>query len=293
MARRFGGKFSPGLADPGSPAAMGVDPVGTRANLMLLPPFVMAVASLAKGPEALLAGLGGAALMAAGALLLRQGLRAEAAYDARTSARPPALPRKTIAALLAGGGIALAAWVGPSGVTGALSYGVSVVALHLLAFGADPFRTKRKAGVDAFQQDRVARVVDEAEAYLTAIRSRVAALNDRLLLTHIDALVTGARRMIAAVENDPSDLNAARRYLGVYLMGARDATDRFADLYATSRDADARAAYEALLVDLDGSFARQTEKMRANDRAAMDIEIKVLNERLKIEGLNPMEDKTR
>ena len=49
-------------------------------------------------------------------------------------------------------------------------------------------------------------------------------------------------------------------------MGARDATVRFADVYATSRDAKARADYEALLTDLETNFASRT-KARQSTRS--------------------------
>ena len=83
------------------------------------------------------------------------------------------------------------------------------------------------------------------------------------------------------------DLTAARRYLGVYLMGARDATIGFADLYAQHRDPAARDKYEALLRDLEGNFASQSKALLANDQINLDIQIDVLRERLQQEGVRP------
>ena len=82
--------------------------------------------------------------------------------------------------------------------------------------------------------------------------------------------------------DDPRDLTGARKFLGVYLQGAQDATAKFADLYARNGNAD----YEALLDDLELNFAAQTEKMLLDDRTDMDIEIKVLRDRLRREGLS-------
>ena len=78
-----------------------------------------------------------------------------------------------------------------------------------------------------------------------------------------------------------------RRYLGVYLQGAQDATSKFADLYARQRDETARAGYIALLDDLEQNFMLRTETLRSNDRQDLDIEIDVLRERLEREGLRP------
>jgi hypothetical protein len=94
-----------------------------------------------------------------------------------------------------------------------------------------------------------------------------------------------ARGLFRRVEEDPRDLTAVRRYLGVYLLGARDATVKFADLYSRSRDPGARAQYEALLEDLGQNFASRTEKMLIDDRSDMEIEIKVLRDRLGREGV--------
>jgi hypothetical protein len=87
------------------------------------------------------------------------------------------------------------------------------------------------------------------------------------------------------VEDDPRDLTAARKYLGVYLQGARDATAKFADIYARSRDQKARSDYIALLDDLERNFAARTEKLLIDDNSDLMIEIEVLQDRLKREGV--------
>ena len=86
---------------------------------------------------------------------------------------------------------------------------------------------------------------------------------------------------------DPANLAAARRYMGVYLQGARDATIKFANLYERNRDAQARTDYIDLLDDLEENFMLRTETLRDSDRQELDIEIDVLRERLEREGLKP------
>jgi hypothetical protein len=226
-------------------------------------------------------------VLALAAWLLRDGLRAEAAYNTRKIARRPALPRKMFASALTGIGIGLAAWTGETGLAGSIVYGMVAAGLHVAAFGIDPLTDKRVEGLDSFQQDRVARVVDEAEAYLTAMRDRVVALGDRRLELRVTSFQAAARKMIRTVEEDPRDLTGARRYLGVYLMGARDATNKFADLYGRRADTQARSDYEALLTDLEQNFSAKTERLLESDRTDMDIEIKVLRDRLEREGVGP------
>ena len=287
MAKRFGGKYSPGQAQ--TPEAVDdrrVDAAGARANILFIPGIIVAFTAFGAGPVALAIGLIAAADLTVAAWLLREGLRAEAAYDARKVARRPAIPRKMLASILTGTGVALAAFAGDSGIIGSALYGIVALALHVTAFGIDPLKDKRMEGVDTFQQDRVARVVEEAEAHLEVMKGQIEILRDRALENRVAGFQTAARRMIRTVEEDPRDLTGARKYLGVYLMGARDATVKFVDLARRKADPEARASYEALLDDLEQNFAAKTEKLLRDDRSDMDIEIKVLRDRLQREGVS-------
>lgn len=291
MAKRFGGKYSPqGGPNEGPRAQMiddrEVDAAGARSNLLFIPAIVLVATNLSDGPVDLITALIGAAALTAAAWLLREGLRAEAAYNARKVARRPAIPRKMMASALTGIGIALGSFAHDHSLITALLYGVAALGLHVAAFGIDPLRNKRMEGVDTFQQDRVARVVDEAEAHLKVMTDQIDALGDRRLLGRVEQFQAAARQMIRTVQEDPRDLTGARKYLGVYLMGARDATVKFSDLYRRTKDADARGKFEALLGDLEQNFTARTEKLLLDDRSDMDIEIKVLRDRLRREGVS-------
>lgn len=295
MAQRFGGKYSHGGSTTPQEDAIrearaaerAVDAAGGRSTILFIPAIVLVATSLNDGATALVTALVGGAVLTLAAWLLRDGLRAEAAYDARAIARRPALPRKMLASALTGVGIAIAAYSGTSGLGASLLYGVAAAALHVAAFGIDPLRDKRMEGIDTFQQDRVARVVDEAESYLAAMTDHIASLKDRKLDLKVAGFQAMARKMIRTVEEDPRDLTAARKYLGVYLMGARDATVKFAEVYGRTRDEAARADYEALLTDLETNFIARTDTLLEGDREGMDIEIKVLRDRLQREGVKP------
>ncbi|SIS82269.1 5-bromo-4-chloroindolyl phosphate hydrolysis protein [Roseivivax lentus] len=301
MAQRFGGRYSPDSADdskrpqgpsstnshdaPPAYAGARVNPVGARANAMFLPPLVLAVMALGAGATGLVAGLAGAGAMVAGAWLLRGGLIAEAEYNSRKIARRPALPRKLLAAGLAALGTGLAAVTHGGGILEAGLFGLAAGGLHIAAFGIDPMAGKGLEHVDAFQQDRVARVVDEAEEYLTDMGAAARRAGDREVESRVERFQTTARALIRTVEEDPRDLTAARKYLGVYLMGARDAAQIFADIHARSRDARAKADFLALLEDLETSFGQKTQKLLLDANSDLTIEIDVLRDRLKREGV--------
>lgn len=291
MAKRFGGKYSPdGQVAPDSTPRkrIEVDPAGGRSNVLFAPAIVLVFTSLNDGATSLALGLAGAASLILGAWLLREGLRAEAEFNSRKLARKPALPRKILAAAAAGLGAALAVLAHQDGslaILAPLLFGGCTAALHLTAFGLDPMKSKGMEGIDTFQQDRVARVVDEAEKLLAGMSDAMARAGDRAAAKRLEVFQDTARELIRTVEEDPRDLTAARKYLSVYLRGARDATAKFADIYSRSQDDQARADYLALLDDLDRNFAARTRKSLLEDRSDLTVEIDVLRERLSREGV--------
>ncbi|MEH6832804.1 MAG: 5-bromo-4-chloroindolyl phosphate hydrolysis family protein [Sulfitobacter sp.] len=293
MAKRFGGKYSPGgTSDLDTPEGarvrrIEVDPAGGRANVLFVPAVVLVATSFGDGPITLLTAILGALSLTLAAWLVRGGLRAEAAYNARKVARRPALPRKILAAGFAGVGTALAviAHLNSFNVVSPVIYGVIATGLYIAAFGVDPMQNKGMDGIDTFQQDRVAKVVDEAEKHLTTMRETINRAGDRQATARLEDFSDTARDLIRTVEEDPRDLTAARKYLGVYLQGARDATAKFADIYSRTRDAQARTDYMALLDDLEKNFAARNRKSLLEDRTDLTIEIDVLRERLSREGV--------
>ena len=296
MAQRYGGKYSPdaapkGAAQPGpTPARRPLDgraPARSagRVNALFLVPMPFLLTAFFKGPTGLAIDLAAFGTLILAAWLTREGERAHQAYDDRKIARRPAIPRKIFASVLTGIGLFLGGFGPESGLINPLIFAGLGIVLHFAAFGPDPLRDKGAEGIDAFQQDRVARVVADAEKHLAAMRDAALRTKDRAILGRVDAFATTARDLFRTVEEDPRDLTAARRYLGVYLMGARDATAKFADIWARTRDARARTDYEALLSDLETNFAARTRALLLDDRSDLDVEIEVLRDRLSREGL--------
>lgn len=279
MAERFGGRHSPGQTKSGRvPERMVL-----RRNLLWLAPLPLLLTAFSGGALTMLADLGGLALLWSANWLLGEGLRAEAAFDARKVARRPAIPRKLFASVLTGVGAAMAAWLPEAGLAAPLIFGLAAGGLHVAAFGTDPMRDK--SGGDAAGDRRVVRAIDEAEAMLEEMRALVAGTGDRQLGRRVDRFRETARSLFREVEEDPRDLGGVRRYLGVYLMGARDATARFVDVWRREHDGDARAEYIALLDDLDQTFAARTHRLIEDARTDLDLEISVLRDRLEREGV--------
>jgi hypothetical protein len=291
MAERFGGKYSPGAAK-GAPTArppLRRSRVGARINILFAAPAILLLTAFTQPPLGMATDILGFFLLIGAAYLTREGLKAEDAYDARKVAKRPAVPRKLFGSILTGLGLAVAGYGVGGSLVAPVLFALLGGGLHLIAFGLDPMRDKGAEGVDSFQTDRVARAIDEAESHLAAMKDAILRAGDRQLELRVDRFQATARTLFRKVEEDPRDLTGARRYLGVYLLGARDATSKFADLYARTRDDQARKDFETLLDDLETSFAGRTERMLVEDRTDLDIEIDVLRARLEREGVKTSE----
>lgn len=291
MAQRFGGQHSPeGPRDdaqtPGQNPFEGKtrSRAGGRVNFLFIAPLPLVFFAFFREPVGMAISLGAFALLILAAWLTREGVLAHEAYDARKIARRPAIPRKILGSAATGAGLFLAGFV-DGNVLNSIVFAVLGTGLHLFSFGLDPLKNKGMEGVDEFQTDRVARAVGEGEKHLQAMKDAILRARDRKLETRVEHFQTTVRDMFRTIEDDPRDLTASRKYLSVYLMGARDATSKFADIYARSRNTDARADYEALLDDLERNFAAQTQKLLNDDRSDLNIEIEVLRERLAREGV--------
>lgn len=291
MAQRYGGEHSPdgpsGASDRGAYHGATRTRAGGRVNLLFIAPLPLIWAAFTTGPTGLVLNLVALGLLLLAAWLTREGIKAEESYNARKVARRPGFPRKIFGSVLTGLGLGVAGFAAGGGIVEPIVYALTGGVLHSLAFGLDPSKNKGMEGVDMFQTDRVARAVEEAEKHLTAMSDAIKRAGDRGVVSRVEKFQQAARDLFRTVEEDPRDLTAARKYLSVYLLGARDATVKFSDIYARKRDPQAKADYLALLDDLEGNFAARTDKMLLDDRIDLDIEIDVLRDRLQREGIRP------
>lgn len=294
MAQRFGGKYSPkgqpegaesGRAPQGAYRDARRTRAGGRVNLLFLAPLPLIWQAFGNGASALALNLAALAMLLLAAWLTRDGLIAQEAYEARRVARRPAIPRKLLGTLLTGAGLAVASFAATGNIVEPAIYAIVGAVLHFLAFGPDPMKNKGMEGVDEFQTDRVARMVDTAEAHLTAMSEAIQRAGDREAEARLGTFQTHVRDLLRTVEDDPRDLTAARKFMGIYLQGARDATVKFADLQARGPDPEARADYLELLDDLEDSFKGKTQALLLDNRSDLTVEIEVLRERLQREGI--------
>jgi hypothetical protein len=252
-----------------------------------LPLLVSTIWALGSGQmtQFMLAGGALAALWGAGFLTLR-GLVGEARFLLGQRIDPPAVPFKLFGLLLSGMGAALAALSGGQALFGALVFAVLAALGHGAFFGRDlkPRRIElpETAGVD---RGEVTELLKRAYAQLQGIETaarmiRVPEFGDRLA-----RIVEWGRRILREIEEDPRDASRARKFLAVYLDGAERVTQQYARTHGGARNAPLEENFRRLLVDMESTFAAQHAKLLEKDTLALDVEIEVLNARLRQEGI--------
>ena len=224
------------------------------------------------------------AIFAAGATLIRQGVEAQAEYEAKEYTVAPAVPRKLFGSVLLGGGLFLTGLLGwDIGLVQSLGMGIFGAAASVLAFGLDPMRAKGGVALGGITPQMVSEAVAEANEKIEGIERAAADVRDRPLRERLREMVVEARKVVNRIEEDPTDLRRTRKFLSVYLSGAHDATRKYVRNQSDHADSDIYMKFRALLDEMTSTFRAQHERLLKDDRIDLDIEIDVLAERLKQE----------
>ncbi len=219
------------------------------------------------------------------AFLIRQGGDAEEAYAMRKFASPPAMPRKMIGSALLGVSLALTAALGwQIDWIQALGLGVLGAGASLLTFGFDPMSAKGEISLSGVTPQMVEEAIREAEEKIEGIERSAADIADRPLRDRLAKITARARDILKRIEQDPSDLRRARKFLKVYLDGALEATRKYADNQHDLGESGMYMKFRSLLDDMQQTFDAQHEKLLVNDQIDLDVEIDVLADRMKHES---------
>jgi hypothetical protein len=227
-----------------------------------------------------------ASLWSSGVVTARA-LAGEARYILGERPDPPALPMKLMSAGLTAAGAGLAATAGGHPLLSSLIFSALGAAGHVSFFGRDirppDIRIVAVAGIDLAA---VTLLVKQAYGRLRAIEaagSAIAVPEFRERLTRITAI---GRSILSEIERDPSDAARARRFLNVYLDSAERVTVDYARTHAQRREQPLEQNFRQLLVDMENTFAGQHKKLIERDLMSLDVDIEVLNARLKQEGVS-------
>ena len=262
-------------------------PKGILMFLLPLPVLIAAVVSLAHGSlDGLLGNAAGYGLFLAGALLLRRGLLTEAEYGRRRVARAP-WPLKTLGGSVIALATGITAWFGAGQHPAiAVAFGLAALLGCYLSYGFDPRVAKRftdRDGVDV--TDRVLEALTQAEASIAAIEQSTRNIRNAELNSRLRRIVAQARQILTMLEEDPRDLRRARKFLNVYLDGAKQVTEGYAKTHARVAAPELEDNFRRVLATIEDVFQEQQQKLLETDVTDLDVQIEVLTTQLKREGV--------
>lgn len=225
-----------------------------------------------------------------GMMLVEQGLAREADYRARELAKAPRPPRKLLGAVAVAAGAFVCSYGASSdGLILALLYGAVAGIGCIMAYGMDPSADKgldpalaRKAGV---QTDQVIEAITEAEGKIAEIERWAGKLHNRELTGRLGRIVDQARRVLAQIEKDPSDIRRARRFLVTYLDGTRDVVQKYTAQQQDLAETELAGSFRHVLDTIEQVFTEQEEVLKRNETMDLEVQIEVLRTQLEREGV--------
>lgn len=258
------------------PGGRVISPRGVLPFFLGLLPAVAGVIALARGrAEDFGYGAGLAALFFLAGWLLRRGMGAERR----------ALPYRTLAALVLGAAtFGLARYLALHNFVPSLLFGGAALVGAVLAYGSEllPSRSELKSA----DQIDAQRLVAEARVKLDRLsRARYRIQGAPELAQRLDGVRTWVEKILTRIEEDPRDLRRARKFLVVYLDGAGEVAEKYVAYQAKGEAATFAPRLQSLLEEMERVAAEQHEKLLHNDTLDLDVQLEVLSERLKKEGV--------
>ena len=269
------------LARPFSPLA------GLLMFWLPLPVLLAAIGSLIDGDLVGLFNNGvGYSLFLGGAMLLRRGLRSEADYSRRQVAKTP-WPFKALGGGLIGLATGMVAWTsaGHSPIMSVIFGALASLGCYL-TYGFDPRTAKRftdRDGIDS--TDRVLQALTQAEHSIAAIEQAIRNIHNAEINGRLRRIVGQARQILTMLEEDPRDLRRARKFLNVYLDGAKHVTEGYARTHGRAQAPELENNFRQVLATIEQVFGEQQQKLLEADVTDLDVQIEVLNTQLKREGV--------
>ena len=250
--------------------------------VMSAPLFVSVMVSLFAGHYRLFVlKAGGFVLWSVAAALVSRGIREELAYDEAAIAKAPTLPCKSLGAAVLAGSVFYLGWlVGSASLFSSLFVAALAGVGTLLYYGPDPRRDKLPESQD-INPELLLQSLTEARDTLETIRRHAQEIHDLRLHREIGRAIEKAERILDTIAEDPKDLRVARKFLVVYVDGVARVTERYRALGESEIDEATKERLYTLLREVQERFDHELERLKANDRFDLDVQIDALREQIK------------
>lgn len=257
---------------------------GTLLFLMPIPVLLGAVIHLLRGNvfSSLTAGALFTGFMIA-AVIARHGFKLESRFKQKRFAKAPGTPFKSVAATLLAITTGLTAFLlSGYGLLASVLIGFVTLLGFYMAYGVDPRRDKTgniSLGVSA---DEVFEALEAAELKIDTIERARKSIRNIEFDQHLKRIIEKARGILSLIEEDPKDLNRARKFLKVYLDGTARVTESYAKTHGKNATTEVlETNFKEVLDSIEKTFDEQHQKLLKNDQFDLDVKIEVLKTQLK------------
>ncbi len=227
------------------------------------------------------------ALFLAGAILARHGFHQEVKLRQQRFQNTFRWPFKTMAGLTVALATGLTAWAGAGhNVAISLGFGGGSFVAFTLLYGLDPRKLPVKAKDYAGNSRPVAEALQQAEQQILDIEQAACRINQPEMNQRLKRIVTLARNILTEIARDPRDFRRARKFLNTYLDGAQRVITGYAETHSTLRNQTLEDNFRRVLITIEDVFGQQHQRLLENDLRDLDVDIEVLQNQMKREGLN-------
>ena len=232
----------------------------------------------------------GFGLAMAAATLIRKGIRLDNEAIRRNLRRRPSTVRyRAIGAGLLAVGMFLVAWLGLHtgyGLVGSVLLGLAVLLGCYLYYDFDGIgRKDPDIAAVGITTEELVELLDEAEARIVAIENASRDIPNVEFRDRLRRIAAEARQILDTIEKDPVDARRARKFLKVYLDGARQVTEGYARSHRGVEAPALEDNFRRVLGTIETVIHEQQEKLRENNLSELDVQIEVLQLQLEKEGV--------
>jgi 5-bromo-4-chloroindolyl phosphate hydrolysis protein len=139
--------------------------------------------------------------------------------------------------------------------------------------------------VDGVDVTSIADQLEQAQLRLRRIDAAATVIAVPEFRDRLARITAVGREILAEIARDPRKATRARRFINLFL----DSTERVTAEYARTHGGSRRPLEEnfrKLLFDMEHTFSEQQRKLLESDDVSLDVEMEVLNTRLKQEGVS-------
>ncbi len=263
---------------------------GVLLYIVALPLLPAAIRALASGSAAKAVGfaLGFAAAMIA-ATMIRRGLMIEREAKRRKIVRRAStVPYKTTGAIVIGIGMFLVAMANGYPIIVQILFAAAASLGAWLYYGSDPSRKAGDIATVGITSEELIELLDEAEGRIEKIEHARGGIRNTEFREKLQKITTGARDILATIEEDPADARKARKFLKVYLDGAQQVTEGYARMHVDSdggQNMELEDNFRRVLDTIDSVVTEQKQKLAENNEMDLDVQMEVLQLQLEKEGV--------